>query len=190
MLTIRLARAGAKKRPFYHIVATDSRNKRDGRYIERLGYFNPIATGSELRLKVDSERITHWTGHGAQVSERVLHLMKEASTQGEEGVVKARPKPKPKQQAPKVKPAPAAEPAKAEAEVPADDKSAAATAAASADDEAAKPATGEVRPEAKAKPEPVEEKPGTAADESDAKAGETAAEATPEEGAEGEGEKK
>jgi small subunit ribosomal protein S16 len=76
MVTIRLSRGGAKKRPFYHIVVTDSRNRRDGRYIERIGFFNPIATGGEERLKIDVERATHWVGQGAQPSTRVKSLIK------------------------------------------------------------------------------------------------------------------
>jgi len=78
MVTIRLARGGAKKRPFYHIVVTDSRNRRDGRYIERLGFFNPIATGGETRLRVDSER-DYWLGKGARPSERVASLLKQSA---------------------------------------------------------------------------------------------------------------
>ncbi len=78
MVTIRLARGGAKKRPFYHIVATDSRNKRDGRNNERLGYFNPIARGQEKRLHVKTDRVDYWLGVGAQMSERVSKLVKEA----------------------------------------------------------------------------------------------------------------
>jgi small subunit ribosomal protein S16 len=78
MVTIRLSRGGAKQRPFYHIVVTDSRNRRDGRYIERLGYFNPIAAGGERKLKVDLERIDYWMSHGAQPSDRVANLMKQA----------------------------------------------------------------------------------------------------------------
>jgi small subunit ribosomal protein S16 len=78
MVKIRLSRGGAKKRPFYHIVVTDSRNCRDGRYIERIGYFNPIAAGAEKRLEVDAERVDHWVGQGAQLSDRVRSLMKEA----------------------------------------------------------------------------------------------------------------
>ncbi|MFP3874081.1 MAG: 30S ribosomal protein S16 [Thiohalophilus sp.] len=81
MVTIRLARAGAKKRPFYHIVVTDSRNRRDGSYIERLGFFNPVATGNEVRLNLDSERISHWISKGAQTSERVSKLVKEQQKQ-------------------------------------------------------------------------------------------------------------
>ncbi|HUL13156.1 MAG TPA: 30S ribosomal protein S16 [Methylococcaceae bacterium] len=77
MVTIRLARSGAKKRPFYHVVVADSRSKRDGRYIERVGFFNPIAKGMEERLRLDQERIQHWMGHGAQASDRVASLIKE-----------------------------------------------------------------------------------------------------------------
>ena len=77
MVTIRLARGGAKKRPFYHVVVTDSRNRRDGRYIERLGFFNPGAVGQEVRLKIDTERAQHWVSKGAQTSDRVARLLKE-----------------------------------------------------------------------------------------------------------------
>ncbi|MDF3055602.1 MAG: ribosomal protein [Gammaproteobacteria bacterium] len=79
MVVIRLTRTGAKKRPFYHLVVVDSRAARDsGSYIERLGYFNPIARGAEARLNIDQERITHWISKGAQPSERAAALIKEA----------------------------------------------------------------------------------------------------------------
>jgi small subunit ribosomal protein S16 len=77
MVTIRMSRGGAKKRPFYHIVVTDSRNRRDGRYIERIGFFNPVATGGEERLRLDAERADHWTALGAQLSPRVARLLKD-----------------------------------------------------------------------------------------------------------------
>lgn len=77
MVTIRLARGGAKKRPFYHVVVTDSRSRRDGRYIERVGFFNPVATGNEVRLSLNNERISHWLSQGAKASERVSKLVKE-----------------------------------------------------------------------------------------------------------------
>lgn len=77
MVTIRLARGGAKKRPFYHVVVTDSRNRRDGRYIERIGFFNPIARGGEVRLNLNRERVDYWLQQGAQASERVAGLIKE-----------------------------------------------------------------------------------------------------------------
>lgn len=76
MVTIRLSRGGAKKRPFYNIVVTDSRNRRDGRYIERVGFFNPIATGNEAGLVVKRERVDYWLSQGAQTSERVASLLK------------------------------------------------------------------------------------------------------------------
>ncbi len=76
MVTIRLSRKGAKKRPFYHIVVTDSRNKRDGRYIEKVGFFNPIASGQEEELRIDQERVDYWISQGAKTSERVAALLK------------------------------------------------------------------------------------------------------------------
>lgn len=77
MVTIRLARGGAKKRPFYHVVVTDSRNKRDGRYIERIGFFNPVATGGETGLRLDRERAEYWISQGARPSDRVASLLKQ-----------------------------------------------------------------------------------------------------------------
>lgn len=77
MVTIRLSRGGAKARPFYHIVVTDSRNKRDGRFIERLGFFNPIAVKSEEPFRVDRARYDHWVAVGAQPSDRVADLVKQ-----------------------------------------------------------------------------------------------------------------
>lgn len=78
MVVIRLTRAGAKSHPFYHIVATDSRNRRDGRYIERLGYYNPVARGAEVPLQIAADRLSHWTSVGAQVSPTVQRLVKTA----------------------------------------------------------------------------------------------------------------
>ena len=78
MVTIRLSRGGAKNRPFYHVVVTDSRSGRDGRYIERIGFFNPVARGNEQRLSLDTERVGYWTSNGAQPSERVATLIKDA----------------------------------------------------------------------------------------------------------------
>ena len=78
MVTIRLSRGGSKKKPFYHLDVKDSRRSRDGRYIERLGYFNPSACGGEERLVVDLARAEHWAGMGAQTSDRVATLLKEA----------------------------------------------------------------------------------------------------------------
>ena len=78
MVTIRLARGGSKKRPFFHLTVTDSRKPRNGRFIERVGFFNPIARGQEERLRVDLERVDFWVSQGAQVSERVSSLVKES----------------------------------------------------------------------------------------------------------------
>ena len=79
MVTIRLARGGSKKRPFYHLTVTDSRKARNGRFIERVGFFNPVARGQEERLRVDNDRIEYWQGQGAQLSERVAKLVKDAA---------------------------------------------------------------------------------------------------------------
>ncbi len=76
MVSIRLSRAGAKKRPFYHIVVTDQRNRRDGRYLERLGFFNPVAAPNEDKLRIDLARVDYWLGQGARPSERVVSLVK------------------------------------------------------------------------------------------------------------------
>ncbi len=75
MVVIRLSRGGVKKRPFYHIVVADKRRSRDGRFIEQLGYFNPIAVGKEIKLTLDLARARHWISQGAQPSDRVKHLM-------------------------------------------------------------------------------------------------------------------
>lgn len=76
MVKIRLSRTGAKKRPFYHLVVADGRNKRDGRFIERVGFYNPIAKGSEEVLRVDQTRVEHWLGQGAQATERAAALIR------------------------------------------------------------------------------------------------------------------
>ena len=78
MVKIRLTRGGAKKRPFYHIIVTDSRSARDGRNIERLGYYNPVASGNEKRVELDTARVDHWVGQGAQMTDKVRNLYKEA----------------------------------------------------------------------------------------------------------------
>ncbi|MBF6984817.1 30S ribosomal protein S16 [Pasteurella multocida] len=78
MVTIRLSRGGAKKRPFYQIVIADSRSPRDGRFIERVGFFNPLATGNAERLRLDLDRVNAWVEKGASLSDRVSALVKEA----------------------------------------------------------------------------------------------------------------
>ena len=77
MVTIRLARGGAKKRPFYHIVVADSRCARDGRYIERIGFLNPIAAEKEERIRLQKERLEYWLSKGAQTSQRVAKILQD-----------------------------------------------------------------------------------------------------------------
>ena len=79
MVVIRLARGGSKKRPFYNLVATDSRDRRDGRFIERVGFYNPVANANEKRLRIALDRVKHWTGVGAQLSPAVARLVKDFS---------------------------------------------------------------------------------------------------------------
>jgi small subunit ribosomal protein S16 len=79
MVKIRLTRGGAKKRPFYHVIVTDSRSARDGRNIERVGFYNPVATGAEKRVELNLERVKHWVGQGAQMTDKVADLVKQAS---------------------------------------------------------------------------------------------------------------
>jgi small subunit ribosomal protein S16 len=81
MVVIRLARGGAKKRPFYNVVVTDSRSRRDGRFIERVGFYNPIASGNEEALRLASDRIAYWQERGAQLSETVAGLVKRKSAE-------------------------------------------------------------------------------------------------------------
>ena len=83
MVTIRLSRSGAKKRPFYYITVADSRRARDSRFIERIGFFNPLAKGQEERLRLDLKRMAFWQSQGAQVSPRVSSLAKDASAAAE-----------------------------------------------------------------------------------------------------------
>lgn len=133
MVKIRLARGGAKKRPFYHIVVADIAARRDGRSIERLGFFNPVSRGQEERLRLDLDRVGYWESQGAQMTDRVASLVKAmrkakpAAELATESEAKAE---KPAKAAKAVKAAkPAAKAAKAEkpaAAAPADDAAAAA----------------------------------------------------------------
>jgi len=81
MVVIRLARGGANKRPFYNIVVADSRNRRDGRFIERLGFYNPMASGAEQPLRLALDRVSYWSSVGAQLSPTVKRLVGEAQKQ-------------------------------------------------------------------------------------------------------------
>jgi small subunit ribosomal protein S16 len=83
MVTIRLSRGGAKKRPFYHLVVADGRSIRDGHYIERIGFFNPIAVGGETALRVDRARADYWLSQGAKPTERASQLLEQAAKESE-----------------------------------------------------------------------------------------------------------
>jgi small subunit ribosomal protein S16 len=78
MVVIRLSRGGSKKRPFYHLTVADQRNARDGRFIERVGFFNPVARGQEESLRINQERVDYWVSKGAQPSDRVAALLKKS----------------------------------------------------------------------------------------------------------------
>ncbi|HOY23843.1 MAG TPA: 30S ribosomal protein S16 [Cellvibrio sp.] len=78
MVTIRLSRGGSKARPFYHLTVTNSRSARNGRFLERIGFFNPVARGQEEKIRVDADRLAFWVGQGAQLSDRVATIVKES----------------------------------------------------------------------------------------------------------------
>ena len=176
MLTIRLARSGAKKRPFYHISVADSRMPRDGRFVERIGYFNPIASGQEVRLEIDLERVDYWIGQGAQPSDRVLNLLKQNKETPEqtEKRLAAKEQKRQKKLAKKLaEKEPVVEEATAAEEVPAEE--------APAEEAAAEEAPAE---EAPAEEAPAEEAPAEEAAAQEAPAEEAPAEEAPAEEAE------
>ena len=156
MVKIRLARGGAKKKPFYSIVATDSRKRRDSGYIERIGYFNPVARGQEVRLQLEEDRLAYWISQGAQISDRVKQLAKEYKD----------PSIREKYLAAKTAKKAAAEKAKldAEAKAKAELEAAAKAEAAEAAEEAAEEAPAEEAPVEAAEEAPAEEAPVEAAD--------------------------
>ena len=158
MVKIRLARGGAKKKPFYSIVATDSRKRRDSGYIERIGYFNPVAQGQEVRLQFEEDRLEYWVSQGAQISDRVKQLAREYKD----------PSIREKYLAAKEAKIAAAEKAKSEAE-----------AAAKAEAEAT--AKAEAKAEAEVKKEQAEEAPAEEAPAEEAPAEEAPVEAAAEE---------
>ncbi|MDO9051416.1 MAG: 30S ribosomal protein S16 [Methylotenera sp.] len=153
MVIIRLARGGAKKTPFYNVVVADSRNRRDGRFIERVGFYNPSASAGAEGLRIDLARVTHWQGNGAQLSDTVARLVK-FHAKGPEAAIAAKVKDAAKADAAKAKVAAveaakvkaAADAAKAEA----DAKAAAEAAQAAEAAAAAKAAEAEVAVEAPA----------------------------------------
>jgi small subunit ribosomal protein S16 len=91
MVVIRLSRGGSKKNPFYNVVVADSRNRRDGRFIERVGFYNPSAKAGAEGLRIDEARMTHWTGNGAQMSDTVARLAK-TFAKGPEAAIAAKAK--------------------------------------------------------------------------------------------------
>jgi small subunit ribosomal protein S16 len=137
MVIIRLARGGAKKTPFYNVVVADSRNRRDGRFIERVGFYNPSASANAEGLRIDLARVAHWQNNGAQLSETVARLVK-FHAKGPEAAIAAKAKDAAKADAKKAKIAAeeaakvqaAADAAKAEADAKAAEEAAAAAAAA------------------------------------------------------------
>lgn len=164
MVIIRLARGGAKKTPFYSLVVADSRNRRDGRFIERVGFYNPSAKAGAESLRIDSARITHWQSHGAQLSETVARLVK-FHAKGPEHAIASKAKDVAKAEAAKAKVA-AAEAAKLKAAADAlkaeeDAKAAEAALAAKAEEEAKAAAAAEApaAEEAPAVEEAASEKP-------------------------------
>ena len=162
MLTIRLARAGAKKRPFFHITVADSRKPRDGRFVERVGYFNPISSGKEVRLEINQERIDYWLSQGAQVSDRVLTLIKEKSETPEEKAKREQTKEKRRLRkvAKRVAAKPAEEPVEAAAEEsPVEETPAEEPVEAAAEETPAEESPVEEPVEAAAEESPVEETP-------------------------------
>ena len=166
MLTIRLARSGAKKRPFYHISVADSRMPRDGRFVERIGYFNPIASGQEVRLEIDLERVDYWIGQGAQPSDRVLNLLKQNKETPEqtEKRLAAKEQKRQKKLAKKLaEKEPVVEEAAAAEEVPAEEAPAEEAAAEEAPAEEA-PAEEAAAQEAPAEEAPAEEAPAEEAE--------------------------
>ncbi len=151
MVIIRLARGGAKKTPFYNLVVADSRNRRDGRFIERVGFYNPSAKAGAEALRVDQERVTHWQSQGAQLSDTVARLVK-FHAKGPEHAIAAKAKDAAKADAVKAKIA-AVESAKAKAELDAQAAETAAAAKAAEAEAAAAPAEAEVEAPAEAEVE-------------------------------------
>jgi small subunit ribosomal protein S16 len=159
MVIIRLARGGAKKTPFYNLVVADSRNRRDGRFIERVGFYNPSAKAGAEALRVDQERVTFWQGQGAQLSDTVARLVK-FHAKGPEHAIASKAKDAAKADAAKAKIA-AVEAAKAKAiadaaKAEADAKAAADAAQAAEDAAAAKAAAAEAAVEVAAEEAPAE----------------------------------
>jgi len=148
MVVIRLSRGGSKKAPFYNVVVADSRNRRDGRFIERVGFYNPSARAGAEGLRIDQARVSHWTENGAQMSDTVARLVK-FHAKGPEAMIAAKAKDAAKAEAAKAK---AAEAEAAKIKAAADAAKAEADAKAAAEAEAAKAAEAEATPAAEETP--------------------------------------
>ena len=157
MVVIRLSRGGSKKNPFYNVVVADSRNRRDGRFIERVGFYNPSAKAGAEGLRIDAARITYWTGNGAQMSDTVARLAK-THAKGPEAAIAAKAKDAAKADAKKATIA-ATEAAKVKADADADADAAKAEADAKAAADAAKVAEEAAAATAAAEAAPAEEAP-------------------------------
>ena len=171
MVVIRLSRAGAKKRPFYHICVSDRRNKRDGRFIERIGFYNPIAKDSEEKIRFDNERYEHWTSVGAKPSDTVLMLLKRSKMTDEE-IQKLEDKKTARQEKKKQEKIlkQQEEAAKEEAEAPAEEAPAEEAAEAPAEEAPAEEAPAEeAAEEAAAEEAPAEEAPAEEAESEEKK---------------------
>ena len=155
MVVVRLAKSGAKKNPYYFITVADSRKPRDGGYIERLGFFNPSAKGSEERLRFNLERFDHWVTQGAQASDKVSELVKDARLSPEDLQVKLDAKKAKRTQKKEVLAAQKAAELAAQAEADAKEVAEVAEEAAPAEEEAAPEA--EVAEEAAPEPEVAKE---------------------------------
>ena len=174
MVVIRLSRAGAKKRPFYHICVSDRRNKRDGRFIERIGFYNPIAKDSEEKIRFDNERYEHWTSVGAKPSDTVLMLLKRSKMTDEE-IQKLEDKKTARQEKKKQEKIlkQQEEAAKEEAEAPAEEAPTEEAAEAPAEEAAAEEAPAEEAAEAPAEEAAAEEAPAEEAAEAPAEEAES-----------------
>jgi small subunit ribosomal protein S16 len=153
MVVIRLSRGGSKKSPFYNVVVADSRNRRDGRFIERVGFYNPSARAGAEGLRIDQARVSHWTGNGAQMSDTVARLVK-FHAKGPEAMIVAKAKDAAKIEATKAK---AAEAEAAKIKEAADAAKAEADAKATAEAEAAKAAEAEAAASSVAEEAPAAE---------------------------------
>lgn len=170
MVIIRLARGGAKKTPFYSLVVADSRNRRDGRFIERVGFYNPSAKAGAEALRIDEARVTHWQSHGAQLSETVARLVK-FHAKGPEHAIASKAKDAAKADAAKAKVAAAdaakakvaADAAKAEQDAKAAEAAETAKAAAEVDAPAVEAAIAQVEAPAVEEPPSEEEAPAVEA---------------------------